>query len=102
VNTQKVESLIEVGKMSPAGLEKFRNRAASKSGVYSFEQQSIDFDAPAKQQFRESREAWSFFQAQPPSYRKKATWWVVSARRSATRQKRLATLIAKSMQQQRL
>jgi len=36
---------------------------------------------------------WDFFQAQGPWYRKTAIWWVVSAKKEATRRKRLATLI---------
>jgi hypothetical protein len=32
----------------------------------------------------------------PKSYRHPATWWVVSAKQEATRERRLATLIADS------
>ena len=32
----------------------------------------------------------------PPSYRRPATWWVVSAKRDETRERRLTTLIADS------
>jgi hypothetical protein len=32
----------------------------------------------------------------PPSYRRPATWWVMSAQKEETRQRRLATLIADS------
>ena len=46
--------------------------------------EAIFFAAPA---------AWEFFQAQAAWYRKAATWWVISAKQEATRQKRLATLI---------
>lgn len=45
---------------------------------------------------RKSIDAWTFFQAQPPSYRKTATWWIVSAKTEATRLKRLQKLIANS------
>jgi uncharacterized protein YdeI (YjbR/CyaY-like superfamily) len=34
-----------------------------------------------------------FFTAQPPSYRKAAIWWVLSAKQEATRLRRLAQLI---------
>ena len=37
-----------------------------------------------------------FFQAQAPSYRKAGLWWVVSAKRPETREKRLDTLIEDS------
>jgi uncharacterized protein YdeI (YjbR/CyaY-like superfamily) len=35
----------------------------------------------------------AFFDAQPPSYRRAAIWWVVSAKREETRLRRLQTLI---------
>ena len=40
-----------------------------------------------------NKAAWSFFQAQVPSYRKAANWWVVSAKKEETRLRRLARLI---------
>ena len=40
--------------------------------------------------------AWAFFQAQPPGYRKMANWFITSAKKEETRQKRLAKLIADS------
>ena len=47
-------------------------------------------------EFRANERAWEFFQAQPPSYRKPALWWVVSAKREETRARRLQTLIEAS------
>ena len=102
VNINKVESLIADRKMTAAGLEKFKDRAAAKSGIYSYEQKSVDFDDLVKKQFMLNKEAWAFFQTQPPSYQKKIIWWVMKARLPATRQKRLATLITNSMKQKRL
>jgi len=52
--------------------------------------------------FEADPEAWAFFQAQPPGYRKTATWWVVSAKREATRSKRLDELIELSAAGRRL
>jgi len=39
---------------------------------------------------------WDFFQSQPPWYRRTATFWVISAKKEETRQRRLATLMADS------
>jgi hypothetical protein len=49
-----------------------------------------------EQRFRRDRAAWTFFDSQAPWYRHTATWWVISARREETRERRLATLIADS------
>jgi hypothetical protein len=52
---------------------------------------------PAQEaQFRAHQAAWDFFQSQAAWYRRTATWWVISAKQEATREKRLATLIADS------
>ncbi|MFL5577701.1 MAG: YdeI/OmpD-associated family protein [Gemmatimonadaceae bacterium] len=58
-------------------------------------------DRPAdagEARFRANAAAWDFFQARPPTYRRTAIWWVVSAKRDATRERRLATLIEDSAQ----
>ncbi len=40
--------------------------------------------------------AWAFFSEQAPSYRRTATYWVISAKKEETRRKRLKTLIEDS------
>jgi uncharacterized protein YdeI (YjbR/CyaY-like superfamily) len=45
---------------------------------------------------RKNKAAWKFFAAQPPWYRKTASWWITRAKREETRLKRLATLIQDS------
>jgi uncharacterized protein YdeI (YjbR/CyaY-like superfamily) len=47
--------------------------------------------------FRAEPEAWAYFQSRPPSYRQTSTWWVMSAKRPETRQRRLDRLIEISM-----
>lgn len=94
VNTRRVEELIAEGRMHPAGLAAFESREAARSGVYSFENRGASTLTPEQQaRFRRNKAAWNFFEAQPPGYRKTAIWWVVSARREETREKRLTTLI---------
>lgn len=102
VNVKKVEALIAAGKMRPAGLKLYRARDAAKSSGYSYERQSAELDAAALRQFRANGAAWAFFAAQPPGYRRNASWWVISAKRDDTRAKRLATLIAESAAGKRL
>jgi uncharacterized protein YdeI (YjbR/CyaY-like superfamily) len=62
----------------------------------------VDFDAELAARFRAHAAAWDFFTAQPPGYRRTATWWVMSAKREDTRRKRLATLIEDSGNGRRL
>ena len=97
VNVRRATELIESGRMQPAGLKAFEERAGERSGVYSFEQdQPVQFDPAQEKRFRSNKRAWGFFQAQPAWYRRAATWWVISAKREETRARRLATLIEDS------
>jgi uncharacterized protein YdeI (YjbR/CyaY-like superfamily) len=89
--------------MQPAGLRAFEARDEQRSGIYSFEQRAdpkLTREQTAR--FRAETEAWAFFQAQPPGYRRLAIWWVVSAKREETRERRLAALIADSAKGLRL
>ena len=83
--------------MRPAGLQAFERRTDERSAIYSYEQRKeAKLEPEAERSFRANKKAWAFFQAQPPAYRRAATWWVISAKREETRQKRLATLIRDS------
>jgi len=93
VNLERVAVLIEEGRMTPAGLEAYEARDPEKSGRYSFELERASFTQAQKAAFTSRSEAWVFWNSQPPGYRKQATWWVVSAKREETRERRLATLI---------
>ena len=103
VNIARAKALVRMGQMQPAGRRAFAAREANKSGIYLFEQRTAPkLSADEAKQFRANKEAWKFFEAQPPGYRRLATWWVISAKRSETRARRLATLIADSASAQRI
>ena len=96
VNIRFVEELIAEGKMEPAGLATFEARTARRSGVYTYEQEEGASEAHVERELKRNRAAWTFFQAQPPWYRRTCARWVMSAKKEETRQRRLATLIADS------
>ena len=99
VNIRRVGELIAEGRMMPAGLRAFEARTGERSGVYSFEQEDqakVVFTPEMEARFRADAVAWEYFQSRPPWYRRTATWWVISAKREETREKRIATLIADS------
>jgi uncharacterized protein YdeI (YjbR/CyaY-like superfamily) len=97
INIARAKELIRLGRMRPAGLKAFERRTDERSAIYSYEQRkNARLDPAAERSFRGKRKAWTFFEAQPASYRRAAIWWVISAKREETRQKRLATLIGDS------
>lgn len=96
VNTHKVDALVREGRMQSAGLAVWEARNPERSGVYSFERDAASLNATETKPFKANKAAWTFWESQPPGYRKTATHWVVSAKRAETRARRLATLIEDS------
>ncbi len=102
VNIARVGELTKRGLMHPAGLAVFEHRDPAKANRYSFEQGELRLAEPYEARFRENGTAWAYFEGQPPSYRKPAIWWVMSAKKDATRERRLAILIEDSRQGRRI
>jgi uncharacterized protein YdeI (YjbR/CyaY-like superfamily) len=102
VNIKRAQALIRQGRMQPGGLNAYRARKENKSGIYSYEQRSVDLAEPYNELLKKNEAAWNFFQTQPAFYRKAVSWWIISANKQATRLKRLEKLIANSVQGQRL
>jgi uncharacterized protein YdeI (YjbR/CyaY-like superfamily) len=94
VNTKRFRELQGNGLVRPAGLRAFEQRSEAKTGIYSYENRHrAAFDRTQTARFKANRAAWAWFSSQPPWYRTSATWWVVSAKREETRDRRLTTLI---------
>jgi uncharacterized protein YdeI (YjbR/CyaY-like superfamily) len=93
VNLKRVPELISEGRMTAAGLRAYESRRPADAKRYSFEQDVVAFTADLEKAFRKNRKAWAWFKKQAPSYRKAATWWVISAKLEATQKRRLTTLI---------
>lgn len=102
VNVRRARELIGAGLMAPAGLAAWEARNESKTQQYSFEREGASLGAGYEAEFRRDRIAWSFWEAQPPGYRRLAAWWVVSAKREETRRRRLGKLIEASAAGQRI
>jgi uncharacterized protein YdeI (YjbR/CyaY-like superfamily) len=102
VNIKRVAELSEAGQMHPAGIKAFEMRTADKMKQYSFENKDAKLDETQLETFKAKTPAWEFFQAQAPSYQRAAVWWVISAKREETRQKRLIDLIETSGKSLRL
>lgn len=102
INIQHAGRLIKTGRMTPAGRKAFAARDPKRSEVYSFENAPRQLPPTGERRFRADRAAWDFFQRQPPGYRRVATFWVVSAKKTETQTRRLEQLIADSRAGRRL
>lgn len=98
VNIKRAGELIAQRLMQPSGLKAFAAREENRSGIYSYEQRSPELPDEYARRLKKNPEAWKFFQARPPSYRKAVNWWVLSAKKEETRLKRLEKLIEESTQ----
>jgi uncharacterized protein YdeI (YjbR/CyaY-like superfamily) len=96
VNVKRAKELARLGQMHEGGLRVFTDRDVKKTNQYSFERANVKFDRALEKKFRANTKAWEFFQKQPPGYRKILTWWIVSGKQEATRQKRLDVVIQTS------
>jgi len=97
LNIARVAALTAAGRMHAAGLAAFESRDRRR-----------DLPPPGddplrgplpvadEERLRESPAAWAFWQSRTPGYRRQAGFWVQSARRPETRERRLATLITDS------
>jgi uncharacterized protein YdeI (YjbR/CyaY-like superfamily) len=83
-------------------LKAFSVRRENKSGIYSYEQRPDKLIEPYAGMLAKSPAAHKFFTTQAPSYQRAAIWWVISAKKEETRQKRAQTLIELSKKRQLL
>jgi uncharacterized protein YdeI (YjbR/CyaY-like superfamily) len=102
VNIKRFRELDALGLVHPNGRAAFERRDEARSRVYSYENRSRGFDAATEAAFRRHKRAWKFFEAQPPSYRRAVTFWVMSAKQDETRKRRLGRLIEHSERGERV
>ena len=96
-NVRRIEELIAEGRVAPSGLAAYEKRSEGKTGTYSYEQRNrARFSPELEERLRAETAAWEHFRSQPPGYRKTATFWVMSAKRQETRQRRMGLLIESS------
>jgi uncharacterized protein YdeI (YjbR/CyaY-like superfamily) len=101
VNVRRADELTKLGRMAPSGLTAFESRSVN-SGKYSFESRPKKLPTSYEKKFKANLAAWKFFRAQAPWYQRTSSFWVVSAKRDETRQRRLETLISDSAKGRRL
>ncbi len=96
VNIRRVRELIKLKRMTEHGLRVFETRDEKRAERYSYEQKTSKLSRAQEKLFRANPKAWKFFKAQAPWYKRVTTWWIVSAIKPETRERRLAELIRDS------
>lgn len=101
VNVRHARRLIEEGRMRPAGQAAFDRRTADKAG-YSFEERRKRLAPEFAKRLRADQGAREFFRSQAAWYRRTATFWVMSAKKPETRERRFEKLLRHSARQERI
>ena len=102
VNLRRYAELDALGRIALPGRTCYEGRDRVARGRYSFEHQPTRLSAALTRRFKAAAAAWTFFCAQPQGYRRTATFWVMSAAKDETRERRLAALIDDSSHGRRL
>jgi len=102
VNIRRFLELEKRGLVHPRGRAAFKARDEARSRIYAYENRSAGLDPAREAEFRRHKAAWKFFESQAPWYRRTASYWVMSAKREETRERRLSVLIACSKDGERL
>jgi uncharacterized protein YdeI (YjbR/CyaY-like superfamily) len=102
VNINKMKEFIKHGLVKPEAIKAFENISEKQINQYSFEQKSISLHENYEAEFKLNKNAWEYFESMPPSYKKPAIWWVMSAKQTETQRKRLSILIHDSEQKQKI
>lgn len=97
VNIRRFRELRAAGRVRPAGLRAYEARTESR---YSFESRPSTLAPAYLRALRANARAFRFFEVQPPWYQRTVSFWVMSAKRPETRERRLAVLITHSERQQ--
>jgi uncharacterized protein YdeI (YjbR/CyaY-like superfamily) len=94
VNVKRMTELIAEGLVAPAGLAAFERRSDDRTAIYAYEQRrTAQLEPEQEQRLRADEGAYSYFESQPPHYRRAAIHWVTSAKKPETRERRLTQLI---------
>lgn len=93
VNIRKIAELTAAGRMQPPGIAAFEGRDRRKDATYAYEKAAAEFSPGQERTFKGNKKAWSFWETQPPGYRRLATHYVISARQEETRARRLKRLM---------
>ena len=94
INIRRVAVLQKTGRMKAAGLKAFAARSRANSGRASYEQRSVaKLSARDIKPFKKSAAAWKYYGGLPRGYQQLVTFWVISAKKPETRDKRLLKLI---------
>lgn len=101
VNRRRMKELQAAGRVAAPGLAALKAGSKKPAG-YSFESKPTELAKPYLARFARNARAYAYFKQEAPWYRRVTSFYVMSAKREETRQRRLENLIACSAQLRRI
>ncbi|MDH3223089.1 MAG: YdeI/OmpD-associated family protein [Gemmatimonadota bacterium] len=92
-NLDRMVELLEERRVHSSGRTVYEDRNRKRVAGASYEQRPVELPERYSNALEAVPEAWAYYQAAAPSYRKQVSWWIVSAKREETRLRRLRILI---------
>ena len=93
-NKRRVDQLIRAGRMTAAGLEKVAQAKASGEWDAATAREDVNLiPLDLERELRKHKTAWVSFQKWPASQKKIRLYWLTSAKKAETRQKRIRAII---------
>lgn len=89
VNLKRINELVAEGRVTASGHAALAARDEGRTGIYAFERPTMTLSPELEARFRSRASAWSYFNSEPPGYRRTCVFYVMSAKRDATRARRL-------------
>ncbi len=96
VNLKRYAALNKSGLVQPAGKKAFAKMDKKNTKKASFEQDEIKLSKSFEASLKANKKACAFFKSLPPSAKKPTIWWVISAKREETQQRRFEILMKSS------
>jgi uncharacterized protein YdeI (YjbR/CyaY-like superfamily) len=91
-NTKRALELIKERRMKPAGLAAFKRRDEDRTRRHHAARDNPTLDAATLRALKADKKAFAYFQSLPPGMKRLYTFWIASAKRDASRAKRLAVI----------
>lgn len=92
-NKERVQRLLAAGLMAEAGLAAIERAKANGSWSILDSVERLEVPEDLAEALATDPEAQRVFEDYPPSVKKQALWWVVSAKRETTRENRVAKIV---------
>jgi uncharacterized protein YdeI (YjbR/CyaY-like superfamily) len=102
INLNHIARLEREGRMTAAGRGIHAARDPKKTFIYSFEVRRFDLSAEFAKRLAADSKAQAHFLASPPGYQRHVTYWIMSAKQDATRERRFEKLLEYSRQGRRI